>query len=103
MTLAEVEKLLGDDFISIKRGCIVSAMAVHSVTNRINLCNGEELDYVVRRKREILKKLHRKQEEIIGGFREDGMPETVEEYQQYFGILESLPCAFTDIEMAAML
>ncbi|MGN0164098.1 MAG: LytTR family transcriptional regulator DNA-binding domain-containing protein [Candidatus Ornithomonoglobus sp.] len=39
--LCELEDKLGDGFIKV--GCIVSAMAVHDITDKINLSNGEAL------------------------------------------------------------
>ena len=41
MTLSEIEKKLGEGFIKVHRGCVVSAMAIHDITNTINLNNGE--------------------------------------------------------------
>ena len=43
MTLSELEEELGDGFIKVHRGCIVSAMAIHDITDNINLNNGESL------------------------------------------------------------
>ena len=34
MTFAEVEEALGDDFIRLNRGCLVSAMAVYNIEKR---------------------------------------------------------------------
>ena len=45
MTFAEFEEILGDDFIRIHRGCLVSAMAIHSVGRLITLSNGDSLEY----------------------------------------------------------
>lgn len=47
MTLGELEDKLGDGFIKIHRGCLVSAMAVHDITKKINLSNGESLSYTI--------------------------------------------------------
>lgn len=99
MTLTELEELLGDGFIKIKRGCLVSAMAIHNITDKVNLCNGESLDYVVRKKKEILKIVQEKQEDLIHSFNKGGMPETEEEYQEYYRLFDTMPFAFTDIEM----
>ena len=45
MTLGDLETKLGDEFVKIHRGCVVSAMAVHDVTDQVNLSNGESLEY----------------------------------------------------------
>lgn len=99
MTMAELEEKLGDDFIKIKRGCVVSAMAVHDVTDKVNLNNGEQLDYVVRNKKEILAKLQKKQEDIIRSFNGEDIPMTEKDYHEYYKLFDKLPFAFTDIEM----
>ena len=47
MTLAELEKDMGDSFLKVSRGCLVSVMAIHDITNVIELTNGESLFYYV--------------------------------------------------------
>ena len=99
ITLVELEKTLGDNFIKVKRGCLVSVLAIHSVTDKINLCNGESLDYVVRNKKEILAKLHAKQQDMINSFNEDGIPTTADQYHAHYRLFDTIPFAFADIEM----
>ncbi|MGN0374587.1 MAG: LytTR family DNA-binding domain-containing protein [Butyrivibrio sp.] len=99
ITLTELEKALGDNFIMVKRGCLVSAMAIHNVTDKINLCNGESLDYVVRNKKEILAKLRAKQQEMIRSFSEEGIPTTEDQYHEHYSLFDTIPFAFADIEM----
>ena len=99
MTLTELEGKLGGNFIKVKRGCLVSAMAIHNVTDKINLCNGESLDYVVRNKKEILAKLHAKQQDMIRSFSEEGIPATEDQYRAHYRLFDTLPFAFADIEM----
>ena len=41
MTFGEIEEKLGDGFIKIHRGGIVPAMAIHDITDKIDLSNGE--------------------------------------------------------------
>ena len=43
MTFAALEEMLGDGFIKAHRGCIVSAMAIHEISDMIDLVNGEKL------------------------------------------------------------
>ena len=99
ITLVELEKTLGDNFIKVKRGCLVSVLAIHSVTDKINLCNGESLDYVVRNKKEILAKLHAKQQDMIHSFNEDGIPATADQYHAHYRLFDTIPFAFADIEI----
>lgn len=99
MTLSELEKKLGESFIKVHRGCIVSAMAIHDITDNINLSNGESLEYTIRKKNEIIDQLHSKQQSMINSFSEDGIPTTEEEYRKHYSSFDNLPFAFTDIEM----
>ena len=98
-TLNELEAALGGNFIKVKRGCLVSALAIHSITDKINLCNGESLDYVVRNKKEIHAQLLAKQKDMIRGFNEEGIPATEEQYHAHYRLFDTIPFAFADIEM----
>ena len=51
MTLGEIEEKIGDGFLRVHRGCLVAVMAIHNVTDTINLSNGESLGYTARKKR----------------------------------------------------
>lgn len=99
MTLRELEGNLGEEFIKVHRGCIVSAMAIHNITDKINLNNGESLEYTLRKKSLIIKQLHSKQKGIVRSFIEEGIPATKEEYRKHYSSFHNLPFAFTDIEM----
>lgn len=98
-SLLNLEKMLGDVFIKIHRGCLVSVMAIHDVTDKVNLSNGESLEYTLRKKRQIIEQLHSKQKKIIDSFSNIDIPETQEEYFRYYRSFDNLPIAFTDIEM----
>lgn len=99
MTLSEIEPLLGDDFIKVKRGCLVSAIAIHGFTDKVDLINGERLEYAVRNKKEIIEKFYEKQKQVISGFREEVQLNTLEEYHEYYKVFDNFPVAFCDIEM----
>ena len=99
MTFREIEEKLGDGFIKIHRGGIVSAMAIHDITDKINLSNGESLIYTQRKKNQIIEQLHAKQKRIISSFSHAGIPVTDEEYRSHYSSFENLPFAFTDIDM----
>lgn len=74
MTLTEIENKLSKGFIKVHRGCIVSAMAIHDITDNINLSNGESLVYTIRKKKEILEQLYLEQKNINNSFGGDGTP-----------------------------
>ncbi|MGN0507597.1 MAG: LytTR family transcriptional regulator DNA-binding domain-containing protein [Ruminococcus sp.] len=99
MTLSELEEKLGDGFIKVHRGCIVSAMAIHDITDNINLNNGESLIYTLRKKNQIIERFRSNQKSIISSFKRDGIPATKEEYRSHYSSFENLPFAFADIEM----
>ena len=50
MKISELEEALGEGFLKVHRGCLVSAMAIHDITDHINLNNGESLIYTSGRK-----------------------------------------------------
>lgn len=98
-TFAELKEILGDSFIEVRRGCLVSALAIHKVSKYIELSNGENLKYTVRKKKEIVKMLHECQQRIIGNFSTEGIPAAREEYHDYFVSYDNMPFAFADIEI----
>lgn len=99
MTLAEIEPILGADFLKVKRGCLVSVPAIHNISERVNLINGEELDYVTRNKKEIITEFHEKQKKIIHRLSVVVELSTAEEYHEHYRLFDGLPIAFCDIEM----
>lgn len=99
ITLAELEEQLGDDFVKVDRGCIVSAMAIHKIAKKILLNNGESLDYAKRKKKQIEEIFRTKQKNIIGGFSAKDAPSSFEEYRSHYKCFDGFPFAFADIEM----
>lgn len=94
-----LEEQLGERFLKIHRGCLVSVTAIHDVTDHVNLSNGERLEYAKKKKNQIVEIMRRKQKGIIGGFHSKDIPTTYEEYLEYYSSFEKMPFAFTDIEM----
>ena len=97
--LQELEQLLGDGFLKIHRGCLVSVRAIHDITDTVNLSNGETLDYARRKKTAILSQFREKQRRLIAGFPEEGAPSTPEGYRAHYASFDNMPFAFADIEM----
>lgn len=60
ITLFDIEKQLDENFIKVKRGCIVSVVAIHSITDKINLNNGENLEFASRNKKQLVDELKKK-------------------------------------------
>lgn len=99
ISLSTLEKSLGDEFIMVRRGCLVSAMAIHDITKKVNLINGASLDYPIRKKKQLTNEFRSKKERIVGSIIKDDCPATEEEYRRYYSNFDNLPFAFTDIEM----
>lgn len=101
-TLVKIEKMLGsalDAFIKIKRGCLVSVVAIHNVTDKVYLCNSEELAYATNARAKINAELEKKRRELILSFGNEVIPKTAEEYSEYYHAFDILPVAFVDMEL----
>lgn len=99
MTFAEFQNALGDAFIRLSRGCLVSAMAIHSVKELVNLSNGESLEYTSDHKFEIIEKFRKKRRAIVGGLADNNNPTDDNGYHEHYKCFDNIPIAFTDIEM----
>ena len=99
VALKDLEGVLKEEFVKIHRGCMVSVKAVHDVTDTVNLSNGEELLYTVRKKKQIVSEIQEKKKKMIHAFGKKDIPATEEEYRCHYNSFEYLPIAFTDIEM----
>ena len=99
MTFAEFQKELGEDFIRIHRGCLVSAKAIHSVNQLLTLSNGDSLEYSALHREEIIEKFHRKQRIIVEELMRSDNPTANDEYHEHYKCFDNIPVAFTDIEM----
>ena len=99
MTLMELEEKLGEGFLKIHRGCIVSVMAIHDISDKVNLSNGESLSYTVRKRNQIISRFLSQQESMIRSFDSSDTPVTADEYRRHYSVFDALPFAFTDIEM----
>ena len=99
MTFAEFQKELGEDFIRIHRGCLVSAKAIHSVNQLLTLSNGDSLEYSALHREEIIEKFHKKQRIIVEELMNNDNPTIDDEYHEHYKCFDNIPVAFADIEM----
>ena len=99
VTLNDLVKTLGDSFLKVSRGCLVAVMAIHDITNVIELTSGEFLPYSVRNRSAIVAQFQTKQKLIISRFSEGSIPEEEDAYRAYYRCFDDLPVAFADIEM----
>ena len=59
VTLRELREILGSGFLLAHRSCLVSARAIHGITDTINLINGEKLEYTPRHTRGLSRPLRK--------------------------------------------
>lgn len=97
--MSVLEEALGEAFLRVNRGCLVSAMAIRSITKKIVLINGEELDYARHSKRELRQLLAARQKWFIDSLSDESTPATEQAYREYYQSFDALPFAFADIEM----
>ena len=99
ITLERLESTLGDLFLKVHRSRLVSVMAIHDITDKINLNNGEQLGYVARRKKELTAALAEKRARLIDTLDSATPPVPDDELHAQYRCFDALPIAFTDIEM----
>lgn len=99
ITLEKLKRLLGEDFIMIHRSYLVSALAIHDITNKVHLIKGDSLNYAVHRKKEIIAQYVEVKKRIISCCHEAEMPTTNEEYHEHYKSFDKVPFAYADIEM----
>ncbi len=99
ITLSALKKGLGDGFLPVSRHRLVSVMAIHSVTDTVNLSNGESLSYPPQRKSQLRRLFASRQKLFIDSLSDEGTPATPEEYRAHYRCFEDAPFAFADIEM----
>lgn len=78
MTLKELKKQLNEEFIEVKRGCMVAVSAISDIGDRILLSNGEKICYTKRKKRVLREELQKNQELIIAKISKKKLPLTAE-------------------------
>ena len=99
ITLSALEKGLGEGFLKVSRNRLVSVMAIHSVTDTVNLISGESLRYPPQRKSQLRRQLASRQKLFIDSLSGEDTPATMEEYREHYRCFETAPFAFADIEM----
>lgn len=100
LPMSRLEPMLGEGFLCPHRGLLVSVMAIHKIDDRIYLNNGEALTYTAaRKKRRLREALHAAQKRYLEAIPQDGIPTTWEEYRDHYRSFDTMPFAFTDIEL----
>lgn len=99
MKMGEIERILGDDFVRTHRSYLVDPMAIHSIDKDILLVNGDRVKYVEHRKDEILNRLAQKRSALMRRMSAGSESKTEQDYHKHYKCFDTLPFAFTDIEM----
>ncbi|WP_373578255.1 LytTR family transcriptional regulator DNA-binding domain-containing protein [Parafannyhessea umbonata] len=99
VTLRELREILGSGFLLVHRSCLVSARAIHDITDTVNLINGESLEYTVRRKRQLREELQAWRASVIEDREQRDASAALEDYHARYASFDDMPFAFTDIEM----
>ena len=98
-TFSELLAKLDERFLIVCRGCVVSVMAIHKITKKVELNTGEFLDYTIRKKKYLISELKSKKQKVLNGIVNKKYVLSNEEYQRYYASFDNLPFAFADIEM----
>lgn len=99
LPIKKLETMLGDEFIRIHRNYLVAVRAIHNITDKIYLNNGETLHFAQRRKGELIVELRQRRQMILDRFNAESTIHTESEYHAHFQSFDDLPIAFADIEM----
>lgn len=97
--LSKLEPLLEDEFIKIHRNYLVAVRAVHDISDKVYLNNGEALNFALRRKNALTAELRKRRQMLLDRFNADSTIHTESEYHARFQSFDDLPIAFCDIEM----
>lgn len=99
ITMTRLAPQLGDDFVFIKQGCLVAVIAIFNITDKVNLMNGETLDYAKYNKASIVHEYFEKKERIYRSLsKQQGKNQNIN-YLEHYKVFDNIPIAFTDIEM----
>ncbi len=99
ITMTRLAPQLGEDFVFIKQGCLVAVIAIFNITDKVNLMNGETLDYAKYNKAAIVHEYFEKKERIYRSLSAQQEANSDMDYLEHYKVFDNIPIAFTDIEM----
>lgn len=97
---SRLEPLLGDEFIKTHRNCLVAVRAIHDLSDKVYLCDGSELLYASRRRKELSAELRVKRQRLFDRFADEHPARSGEQCRERYRVFDELPIAFMDIEAA---
>ena len=74
MTLKELKRQLNEEFMEVKRGCMIAVSAISDIRDKVLLSNGEEICYTKRKKKALREELQKKQELMIAKISKKKLP-----------------------------
>ena len=74
MTLKELKRQLNEEFMEVKRGCMIAVSAISDIGDKVLLSNGEEICYTKRKKKALREELQKKQELMIAKISKKKLP-----------------------------
>ena len=74
MTLKELKRQLNEEFMEVKRGCMIAVSAISDIGDKVLLSNGEEICYTKRKKKALGEELQKKQELMIAKISKKKLP-----------------------------
>ena len=99
LPIKTLEPMLGDEFIRTHRNYLVAVRAIHEISDRVYLNNGESMPFAQRRKKELTDELRQRRQRLLGRLSAVSETHTASEYHTRFQSFDDLPIAFCDIEM----
>ena len=74
MTLKELKRQLNEEFMEVKRGCMIAVSAISDIGDKVLLSNGEEICYTKRKKKALREELQKKQKLMIAKISKKKLP-----------------------------
>lgn len=96
-TMVKLAPLLGEGFLFVRHGCLVSVIAIYCITDKVYLVNGESLEYTEYNKAAIRREFAERKGQLLRSLAEQ--PEPERDYLAHYRVFDTLPIAFADIEM----
>lgn len=97
--IKKLEPMLGDEFIRVHRNYLVAVRAIHDISDKVYLNNGETLNFAARRKKELSAELRQRRQRLLDRLSATSETHTDSAYHARFQSFDDLPIAFCDIEM----
>ena len=100
ISLDKLEDVMQEDAVRISRECLVAKTAIHAVDKEgVTLLSGEKLNFTRRKKAASNEAGRFGKRDALNKLDRTNIPKTPQDYARHYAAFDSLPIAFTDIEM----